>query len=344
MLHYLQSEDFLKMSIPVVDVRSEGEYAYGHIPGAANVPLFSNEERHIIGILYKQQGKKSAIEKGLEVVGPKMLHLLRTCQNLSGKSNCIALYCWRGGMRSNSFAWLLHTAGMQVYVLTGGYKAYRRQVLVSFEKPPLMYVLGGFTGSGKTAILQELSVRGAQVINLEKLANHKGSAFGSIGENPQPSQEMFENLLHAAISSIDTSRPVWIEDESRSIGQVSLPVVFYEHKRNSLTFFIERTSEERIACLLEEYGKVHASILEAAIHKIHKRLGNDVYKFTLQALHTGNLPEVCRRVLIYYDRAYARLIAQRNTELVKKVHICENENNAVIAQKLLSLSAHEICH
>ena len=194
----------------VIDVRSPSEYNHGHIIGSKNIPLFTDEERKIVGTAYKQESREQAIKIGLDFFGPKMKKIIEEVEGLMtnkqrAKSkdgdcqlpivNCIFLYCWRGGMRSAAIAWLLNLYGVKISVLAGGYKAYRNYVLETFSLPFSLKIVAGFTGSGKTEILHELEKRGEEIIDLEKLASHKGSAFGNINMPVQPTQEMFENLL-----------------------------------------------------------------------------------------------------------------------------------------------------
>lgn len=206
-------DQFLELSkqFPVLDVRSPGEYTHAHIPGAFNLPLFSDEERKIVGTAYKKQNRETAIKIGLDFFGPRMRSIVEFTESLicnfssaAGKTNTssdkpgsriVLIHCWRGGMRSAAIAWLLDLYGFKVYTLIGGYKKYRHWVVETFSLPFFFTILGGYTGSGKTYVLDELAKKGITVINLEKLANHKGSAFGNIGMPEQPTQEMFENLL-----------------------------------------------------------------------------------------------------------------------------------------------------
>jgi len=194
----------------VLDVRTPKEFEQGHIPGAINLPLFTNEERVIVGTIYKQQGRQPAILKGLELVGPKMKDIIETVSKIENRG-CFLLHCWRGGMRSSSVAWLLSIYGIKVYTLKGGYKFYRRNVLETFEAKKNIVVLGGKTGSAKTYILKKLEEKGEQVIDLEALAKHKGSSFGSLGETQPPSQEQFENLLADKLKSVSPEKICWIE-------------------------------------------------------------------------------------------------------------------------------------
>ncbi|HEV3250035.1 MAG TPA: tRNA 2-selenouridine(34) synthase MnmH, partial [Puia sp.] len=193
----LNIEDFLSLSQshPVVDVRSPGEYIHAHIPGAYNLPLFNDEERKTVGTLYKQQGRENAIKTGLDIFGLKMSRMVEEVENFAGKGRIILIHCWRGGMRSAGVAWLMDLYGFRVYTLTGGYKKFRRYVLETFSMPLHFKILGGYTGSGKTRVLKELEKQDELIIDLEEIAQHKGSAFGALEGKAQPSQEMFENLL-----------------------------------------------------------------------------------------------------------------------------------------------------
>ncbi len=215
-------EKYLQLSNqhPVIDVRSPGEFNQAQIPGAYSLPLFTDEERKVVGTTYKQQSRESAIKIGLDFFGVKMKPIVEEVELLNNKT--VLIHCWRGGMRSAAVAWLLDMYGFKVYTLTGGYKSFRNWVLKQFVAAYNLKILGGYTGSGKTMILQELNRKGYAVIDLENLANHKGSAFGAIGEKPQPSQEMFENLLAMKLFEVPPTSEVWLEDESQRIGVFNL--------------------------------------------------------------------------------------------------------------------------
>jgi tRNA 2-selenouridine synthase len=208
---------------PVLDVRSPGEYGHAHIPWAYNLPLFSDEERKVVGTAYKKEGKARAIKAGLAFFGPKMVAMVEEAEKLIGQypvapiqgeakgdgskrdaaPKTVVVHCWRGGMRSAGVAWLLDLYGFDVFTLTGGYKSFRRWCGRQFAKPYPFSILGGYTGSGKTGILGELKACGKAVLDLEALASHKGSVFGHLGEQPQPTQEMFENRLALALAGVD---------------------------------------------------------------------------------------------------------------------------------------------
>src|SRR5688572_7713033 len=206
----------LAKQYPVIDVRSPAEYNHAHIPGAINIPLFTDEERKIVGTTYKQKSREEAIKVGLEFFAPKMKKMVEEVESVVRSSETgthlsdrlstnnsrlptpdsrLLIYCWRGGMRSAGVAWLMDLYGFKVYTLAGGYKKFRNYVLDTFKLPFNFKILSGYTGSGKTETLKALVEKGEKVIDLEKLACHKGSAFGNIGMPRQPTQEMFENLL-----------------------------------------------------------------------------------------------------------------------------------------------------
>ncbi|MDY0240394.1 MAG: tRNA 2-selenouridine(34) synthase MnmH [Bacteroidales bacterium] len=299
-------EEFLEKSrtIPVADVRTPAEYEKGHIPGAFLFPLFNNGERAEVGTLYVQEGRTAAVLKGLQLVGPRLEAMARRGLEIAGGGSLL-LYCWRGGMRSQSVAWLMEKVGIRCYTLENGYKAYRNHLLGFFNNiPPTIHVLGGLTGSGKTERLLQMAAAGEQVIDLEGLANHKGSAFGNLGNPPQPSTEHFQNLLFRAFSQMDPSRPVWLEDESRNVGRCSLPDGLWEKMQQARLFLLETSREERVERLMREYGNFDPDVLETAILKIQKRLGFDQSKKAIEACHNGNIRKALEICLAYYDKAY----------------------------------------
>ncbi|MEO1450536.1 MAG: tRNA 2-selenouridine(34) synthase MnmH, partial [Bacteroidota bacterium] len=257
---------------PVIDVRAPAEFQKGHIPGAVSVPLFDDAERAEVGTLYKQEGRDIAVLKGLELVGPKMADFVRMAEALAPERK-IRVHCWRGGMRSESMGWLWEKAGFSVTLLKGGYKAFRQHNRTLFEHPWKLQVLSGPTGSGKTPILHAMAGQGAQVLDLEGLARHKGSAFGGIGQAEQPSTEHFENLLAAALSVFDPLLPIWVEDESIGIGRIFVPLAFYERMQTAPVWVVDLPQELRIARLVREYAlPTVKEELSAALKRIGKRL------------------------------------------------------------------------
>jgi tRNA 2-selenouridine synthase len=225
----------------VLDVRSPGEYSHAHIPGAYSLPLFSDEERKIVGTAYKQQSREQAIKHGLDFFGSRMRRMIDEVESLTkskgkSKKQKVFVHCWRGGMRSGAVSWLLDLYGFEVYLLGGGYKAYRNWVLQQFEKEYELKIVGGYTGSGKTQIIHQLKESGQSVIDLEGLANHKGSAFGGIGQPLQPRQEMFENMLASDLAA-KYSDIIWLEDESQRIGSLTIPPALWKTMRSQPVYF-----------------------------------------------------------------------------------------------------------
>jgi tRNA 2-selenouridine synthase len=330
---------------PVIDVRSPGEYSHAHIPGAHNIALFSDEERKAVGAAYKQQSREAAIKIGLDYYGPKMRQIVEQAEEIvkqcsAPASKTILLHCWRGGMRSQAIAWLLHLYGFKVYLLQGGYKAYRNWVLSQFAIDYPLHVVGGYSGSGKTYVLHELSKKGHAVIDLEGIALHKGSAFGGLGREGQPSQEMFENILAETLYSTAQNfpgAPVWIEDESRRIGIVNLPEAFWDKMRASPLYFLDIPFEKRLAFIVQEYGIYKKQDLENSILRIQKRLGGLDTKSAINYLLEGNYTECFRILLRYYDKYYAKGLNDRNIAGQKPGQItCSTVDAATNAQQLIT--------
>ncbi|MFN8322278.1 MAG: tRNA 2-selenouridine(34) synthase MnmH [Chitinophagales bacterium] len=330
MIHHLAIEDFLLQSKEylTLDVRSDGEYNYAHIPHATNLPLFNTEERKLVGTAYKQQSRNEAILLGLDIVGKKMGDFIRFVQPHI-RNNKVFVHCWRGGMRSGSMAWLLNLFGYDVYVLKGGYKSYRQHILsVLAQKFPYI-VLGGRTGSGKTEVLLQLKKLGEQVIDLEGLANHKGSAFGSLGQPVQPSTEHFENLLGEELKTFNSSKRVWLEDESRTIGNVFLDLSFWNHLRLSRLIVIDLPLDIRVKRLVAGYSENHTDGLVESITKIKKRLGNEQWKNAIDALHEKNFTRVAEIALHYYDKAYDKGIVMKETKEILRISFEADDLNAI---------------
>lgn len=293
----------LAESIPVVDVRSPSEYESGHIPGAINIPLFNDREREIVGTKYKRSGRIPAIIEGLKLSASEMSSKLEQALKIASDGK-ILVHCWRGGMRSESMAWLFSLGDLDVEVLEGGYKSYRNHILDSLSEKRKMIILGGMTGSSKTHILKYLKTIGEQVIDLEGLANHKGSAFGSLGQPAQPSTEYFGNLLYREWRTIDINRPLWLEDESKNIGSVFLPDSFYANMQQTPIIVLMMDVKTRLPRLIDEYGKFPGEILKESISKISKRLGGDNTRQATEAVESGDLRRAIEIALGYYDKAY----------------------------------------
>lgn len=311
----LDIEDFLLKSeeIPVVDVRSPAEFQKGHIPGAINLPLFSDIERAEVGTLYVQSGREDALLRGLDIILPKTGKLLGSLRKQTPKKN-LQMYCWRGGMRSLNMAWMVEANGYQVSLLQGGYKAYRRYIRSMLDEPAKVVVLGGFTGSGKTEILNALSSAGEQVIDLEKLASHKGSAFGGIGLPGQPTNEQFENDLFELWKKLDKQRFIWIEDESRMIGRVTLPDPLLRKIQEAPLMILEVPKKIRVQRLVREYAGISDRLLCEAVMKIEARRGKSRTKEALTLIRQKDYSSVADQVLSYYDETYSFSIQRRQNQ------------------------------
>lgn len=306
--------EFLQLSEkqPVIDVRSPGEFRQGHIPGAVNIPLFDNEERAVIGTIYTKTGSDQAIKKGYEIARPKIPVFLAACEKAANGSRNILVHCWRGGMRSRNMAELFSENGYEAGVLTGGYKAYRRFTREEFARPAKIIVIGGYTGSGKTEVLRMIAPAGEQVIDLEGLAHHKGSVFGALGQEDQPTNEQFENDLGHVWRRFDLSAPVWLEDESRMIGNVSLPEPVLQQINSGMLVRLVMSKEERVQRLVTEYAGFDHENLVQAISRLEERLGGTRLKEAVTAIRADDFSTAIEIVLQYYDKAYDFAINRRN--------------------------------
>ncbi|MCP9766437.1 tRNA 2-selenouridine(34) synthase MnmH [Lacihabitans sp. LS3-19] len=318
----------------VLDVRSPGEFSHAHIPNAYSLPLYTDEERKVVGTAYKQESKETAIKIGLDYFGPKMRKMVEEVEGLlKNETKKILVHCWRGGMRSGGVAWLLDLYGFDVYQLEGGYKAYRNWVLQQFEKPFEFKILGGNTGTGKTYLLNELQKNGLQVVDLEALACHKGSALGGINQPVQPSQEMFENLLAVELSENIPAAEIWLEDESQRIGNLNIPNVLWYKMKESDLYYLIVPFEERLKFLVKEYGDLPKIEINNAILRIQKRLGGLETKNTLRYLEEENFYECFSILLKYYDKYYERGLAKKETGTVIK--IAAETVNAIVNSQLI---------
>jgi tRNA 2-selenouridine synthase len=310
-------------SMPVLDVRSPGEFTQAHIPNAFSVPLFSDEERKIIGTAYIQESREVAVNHGLNYFSERMKVIPGEVSNILEKfaqenpasKNGMLIHCWRGGMRSDSVAWLLNLYGYKIFLLQGGYKSFRRWVLQQFDKPYSLKVLAGFTGAGKTDILKELKNKGERVIDLEGLANHRGSAFGALGQDAQPSTEMFENTLAIALwkfAQEQNDNAMWLEDESVHIGTVGIPKPFWQQMRSSPLYFLQIPFDERLKNIESYYGNYPVDELIECTLKIQKRLGGLNTKNAISYLNNGHVAAAFSILLQYYDKMYEASLSQRD--------------------------------
>jgi len=319
-----------------------------------------------VGTAYKQQSREVAIKLGLDFFGPKMRSMVEYAESLTGSlpaasgSREVLVHCWRGGMRSAGVAWLLDLYGFKVYTLAGGYKSYRHWITETFSFPFSFNILGGYTGSGKTHVLDELQKNGAAVINLEKLACHKGSAFGNLGMPKQPTQEMFENLLghelraciksdmasndngiyHTASLSLNHQDRIWLEDESQRIGHINIPHTLWNCMWQSPLLFITIPFEERLKHIVQEYGKLDKEGMTNAITRIKKRLGGLETKTALQHLAEGDIESCFRILLKYYDKLYNKALDHRNQSKALLTNFnCSTVDARLIADKITANSS-----
>ncbi len=306
----------LGMKSILIDVRSPREYKKGHILGAVNMPLFNDEERAEVGTLYLRSSREDAIEKGLEIVGPKMHQFIKQIKTLqAGENKVLCIYCWRGGMRSNSMAWLMSLYGFKVRVLEGGYKRYRKGLTEILDAYKWKFkILGGMTGCGKTDVLHAMREQGAQVLDLEGLANHRGSAFGHMGMADQPTTETFENSLYHEFLSYDPAKTVWMEGESRSIGSVFIPESLFTRMRDCQNLLYQIPIDQRLERLCKDYGCFDKEMLAFCFNKIKKRLGFDQVKTAIEYLEQDNISEAARIALRYYDKSYQHSFDKRSQE------------------------------
>jgi tRNA 2-selenouridine synthase len=324
------------LPMPVFDVRSPAEFEKGHIPRALNLPLFTNEERSIVGTLYAQRGSSEAIMKGLELTGPKMKEYAAKAMELAPEKELL-LHCWRGGMRSNSMAWLLNTASMKAYTLEGGYKSYRQFVRNYFSKPLRLIVIGGMTGSGKTEVLEAIASLGKQVIDLEGLAGHKGSTFGNIGLPSQHSTEQFENDLFTYLRQLNPEEPIYIEDESLAIGKVFVPHPFFEQMSSAPLFHLVVPPEQRVSRLVETYAGGNNQDLIVGVKHIERRLGLENTAKAIKSINNNQMEEAVKIILQYYDKIYAHGAHWERRKEVEEIGVT-HENTIEIADKIIRLT------
>jgi tRNA 2-selenouridine synthase len=312
--------DFFSLPGVILDVRSPAEFSQGRIPGAYNLPLFTNEERSQIGTTYKCMGQEEAIVQGLHVAGPKLADFASQAKKLLNKNCAAKVHCWRGGMRSASMAWLLNFIGFRTVTLIGGYKTFRRWALEIFERPLDIRILGGLTGAGKTRILQALRLLGEQILDLENLAHHRGSSFGSLGMLPQPSNEQFDNEIAMQWASFDANRPIWIEDESRMVGRCKIPDSIFTAMRQAPIYMIHRPLEERLSQLMADYCDACPEELTICTLRLSRKMGGVKTKEIVQLIEQNRFKEATLSILQYYDGMYLHGISLRNQPIYEINH------------------------
>jgi len=318
----LNTEEFLlegEQSV-ILDVRSPSEFRVGHIPGAHSFPLFTDEERAKVGTLYSKSGKESALFAGLDIVGAKMSAFVKKAKSLSSNRK-VLVHCWRGGMRSASIAWLLEFSGFDVKLLEGGYKSYRAYIRELFARPADIVILSGQTGSGKTDVLKELKCLGEQILDLEGLANHKGSVFGHIGQIEQPSNEQFENDLAKIWGKLDFNKKIWIEDESQRIGKISIPDTLFQSMKKAPFISISIPIAYRIDRLVKEYAGIDDESLIIDLKKLTDSLGNLAVQELTSMILGKNYTLFAAKILDYYDKRYDFSFDKKKTIINYKINL-----------------------
>ncbi len=295
-----------------IDMRTPAEFSKGHIPGAYNLPLFENEERAEIGTLYKQVGPETAKSRGLDIVAPRLPGLVRTISEYASLGKEIVIYCWRGGMRSGSVVSVLAMMGIRTRQLQGGYKAYRNYVLErlqGFTVQAKAVVLCGSTGTGKTQLLYHLARLGVPVLDLERLANHRGSVFGHVGLGGCCTAQSFDSLLLAELERVNQGDYFVVECESKRIGNLYLPECLYEAMQVGYKVLVKTPLALRVSRLCEEYvqedNAASVKALIASMQRLQKQCGQRKIAEWTEQLEQGDFPNVIETLLKeYYDPIY----------------------------------------
>lgn len=324
-----QVPELWQRSLPIVDVRAPVEFSKGHIPGAINIPLLNNAERHQVGLCYREQGQQAAVQLGLTLIGPRLGDLVQQGMDVACNGSLI-VYCQRGGQRSQSMSWLWRQVGLKVLRLEGGYRAFRQWVGQELQRSHSLLLLAGGTGVGKTDILHALRKEGEAVLDLEGFAQHKGSAFGAIGEGESAKQGHFENCIATQLHRLDGKTPVWVESESQRIGNCQIPPQLWSDMQQSPRIYLERSRQQRVSRLCEDYKEASVEELERALNGIRKRLGPEKYKRALEDLIEGNRSGVVDSVLDYYDRLYDKHKHRHHVRIMDTVDISQQSIPSVV--------------
>ena len=304
----------------VIDARSEGEYAEDHLPGAVNWPSLNDEERKIVGTRYKQISQFEAKKLGAALVASNIAtHIQREVLDKPREWQPL-VYCWRGGKRSGSLALILDQIGFRVTLVDGGYKAFRAALVADLPQLAARHqyrVVCGPTGAGKTRLLHALAAQGAQVLDLEGLANHRSSVLGMIPGVPQPSQKAFDSLVWAALRSFDPARPVYIESESKKVGNVAVPEGLISAMRASPCLRLELAEDERVALLLEDYDFFvkDTGFFCERLGALTEARGKEVVSDWQARARSGDVASVVRELLLqHYDPVYLQSMRRNFTQ------------------------------
>ncbi|WP_028612374.1 tRNA 2-selenouridine(34) synthase MnmH [Paenibacillus harenae] len=311
-------ELYRKGEAQLIDVRSESEYAESTIPGSINIPIFNDAERAAVGTLYKQESVDAAKDRGLEIVSAKLPAFIRDIGGDGPKNKIV--FCWRGGMRSRTSATLASLMGLKMFRLSGGFRAYRKWVvetLDSYTKLPPCYVLNGFTGTGKTELLARLQERGYPVLNLEWMAEHRGSIFGHIGKAPS-NQKTFDSRLVHELIRLQNAPYLILEAESKRVGKIVLPEFLVKAKEAGTALFLEMPVETRVMNILNDYKpEEHKEDFIRSFERIEKRIHTPVAAEIRSALEKDDFGEAARLLLLhYYDPRYQHATEQYKQERI----------------------------
>ncbi|MDW8095726.1 MAG: tRNA 2-selenouridine(34) synthase MnmH [Aquificaceae bacterium] len=293
----------------LVDIRSPSEYEEFHVPGAVNVPLFEDEEKRLIGVVYRGEGVERAKELGYEIAWKKLEGFLQTFRRLKENYRHVVVYCWRGGLRSKELCKVLSSMGVDVLRLEGGYRAYREFILKDMERllqNKRFMVLTGKTGVGKTRLLRRLKQEGYPVVDLEGLAQDRGSVFGKVGIRKTVSQKMFDALLYEELRGLN-SELLLVEDESRVIGRVHIPEALWRKKEEGIFVEVEASLSVRLKNIIEDYTSSQGwqEEVRRSLHKIRKYLGEEKYLLALEMLKENKVEELALFLMEnYYDKNY----------------------------------------
>jgi tRNA 2-selenouridine synthase len=305
-LHELQAFD------EILDARSPSEFAEDHLPGAINVPVLDDDERALVGTIYKERSAFEAKRAGAPIASHNIARHMERLFAAKPREWRPLVYCWRGGGRSGSLTHVLRQVGWDAMRLDGGYKAFRKQVVADLESLPERFnyrVICGATGSGKSRLLESLAEAGAQVLDLELLAAHRGSVLGDLPDNPQPSQKSFETSLWTALSGFDPARPVFVESESKKVGNLRVPDSLITRMRESECVRLEAGHAERVALLREDYAHFESrpGALTEKLECLAPLHGAERISQWKSLLEAGNWDALVRDLLeSHYDPAYRK--------------------------------------
>jgi tRNA 2-selenouridine synthase len=331
----------------IIDVRTPAEFAEDHIPGAVNCPVLSNEERITVGTLYQQVSPFEARKVGAALIAKNIAHHLETRFRDYPKSWRPLIYCWRGGQRSGAMSIILAQVGWAAHKLEGGYKAYRRDVLEQLATLPSQYsfkVVCGPTGSGKSRLLAALARTGhpsdkKQVLDLELLAQHRGSVLGNLPQQPQPSQKWFDSMLLQTLRGFDPSHPVYVEAESKKIGSIALPSSLFDAMHRSPCLLLEVPIEIRVAGLLEDYRYYveHPNTFIEHLKPLHRFHGAKQLEHWSSLIRAGDFSTVVAELLtLHYDPSYSRAITGHYTQLDQAQRVSLQELSEKTLEELAS--------